>query len=109
MGLKFCSKCKSILKYVQEEDKMYLFCGRCEHKEPVKSEYVGSEYTTEEKVTVISEAEQKLRAMETSKSECPKCKHDTAFIWMVLLRGGDEAATQFFKCVKCGNTRRLYP
>ena len=58
---------------------------------------------------VISEAEKKLRAMETTKSECQKCKHDTAYIWMVQLRGGDEAATQFFKCVKCGNTRRLYP
>ena len=36
MGLKFCSKCKSILKYVQEDDGMYLFCARCENKEPVK-------------------------------------------------------------------------
>jgi len=40
--------------------------------------------------------------------ECPKCKHKEAYYWLVQTRAADEAATRFFKCVKCMHTWRAY-
>ncbi|MEA3414042.1 MAG: transcription factor S [Nanoarchaeota archaeon] len=40
--------------------------------------------------------------------ECSKCGHDKAYFWMVQTRSSDESPTKFFKCVKCGHTRRDY-
>ena len=39
---------------------------------------------------------------------CPKCGHDKAYFWTVQTRASDESPTKFFKCVKCGHTKRDY-
>jgi DNA-directed RNA polymerase subunit M len=40
--------------------------------------------------------------------KCPSCKHDRAYFWTVQTRASDESETKFFKCVKCGHTKREY-
>jgi len=40
--------------------------------------------------------------------ECPKCGNDRAYFWTVQTRASDESETKFFKCTKCGHTRREY-
>jgi len=39
---------------------------------------------------------------------CPKCENDKAYFWMVQTRSSDESPTKFFKCTKCGHTKRDY-
>lgn len=60
-----------------------------------------------ESIVVIS-PDQDIRVLPTIRTICPKCGNDTAYVWQVQTRGGDEASTQFFRCTKCGHTTREY-
>ncbi|MDO8467969.1 MAG: zinc ribbon domain-containing protein [Nanoarchaeota archaeon] len=40
--------------------------------------------------------------------KCPECGNDKAYFWTVQTRASDEAETKFYKCIKCGHTRREY-
>ena len=39
---------------------------------------------------------------------CKKCGKKTIYYWSVQTRTSDEAATDFFKCLTCGNMTRKY-
>ena len=40
--------------------------------------------------------------------KCPECGNERAYFWTVQTRASDEAETKFYKCVKCGHTKREY-
>ena len=40
--------------------------------------------------------------------KCKKCGNEKAYFWTVQTRASDESETKFFKCVKCGETKREY-
>ncbi|MFH1400441.1 MAG: transcription factor S [Nanoarchaeota archaeon] len=100
----FCPKCGALLRPQPGAKGMGCSCGYTDKnatpisiKESVKSK--------SEDVEVVDADEKTLPIADV---ECPKCKHDKAYYWLVQTRAGDEPETKFLKCVKCTHTWRDY-
>ena len=112
--MEFCPKCGMRLvleqKTANDEGHVLLVCPKCGYKKPVtREEHITPRvmgHLEQERITVISEEQAKIRTMPMTKVECPKCGNREAYWWMVQTRGADEASTQFFRCTKCGYTWR---
>ena len=102
--MKFCPKCKSIMLPKKQGDKAVFVChcgyseaGETRIKEAVKQE-----------IREIGIVEKQIETLPVVNAKCPHCSHREAYNWEIQTRSGDEAATQFFKCKKCGHTWREY-
>ena len=104
----FCPKCGSILVPKKEDTKKVLVCS-CGYKTTDTKSAIIRE-TIRSKVQLIEVVSDKteLETLPKMNVECPKCKHNSAYYWLVQTRAGDEPETRFNKCVKCGNVWRDY-
>lgn len=68
---------------------------------------LSSRHTPEKSILVIDK-EVKVEVLPKAKAECSNCGHTEAYYWEVQTRAGDEPATRFFKCTKCGHVWREY-
>ena len=101
--MEFCPKCGAVL--VQKIKN--AGCPRCNYSAKGKVRIRTSEKIDEKKdVPVIMEKDSETHP--TVSEECKECGNDKAFFWTVQTRASDEAETKFFKCTKCGVTRRDY-
>ena len=102
--MEFCPKCGSVL--VLKKKKMG--CPRCNYSSKQKAQKLKTSEKIDElkEVAVFSGKEESTLPIVTEK--CKECKHDKAYFCTVQTRSSDEAETKFFKCVKCGYTRREY-
>jgi len=102
--MEFCPKCGSVL--VQKTKN--LGCPRCSYASKTKPQKLKTSEKIEERkeVAVFSGKDESTLPIVTEK--CKKCGNDKAYFWTVQTRASDEAETKFFKCTKCGNTRREY-
>ena len=104
----FCPKCGSILVPKKEGNKRLLACS-CGYKDS-KSGMTLQENVPKPKdgkeVEVVTDGE--IETLPKTKQVCPKCGHQEAYYWTVQTRSADEAATRFFRCVKCSHTWREY-
>jgi transcription factor S len=109
--LRFCPKCETRLKPKPEEG--IVLCPKCGFKakkdgeEGVRKEAAAKISTGSDASLKVMEGES-VDALPTTNMECPQCKNDTAFWWMLQTRSADEATTQFFRCTKCSHTWRNY-
>lgn len=116
--MKFCPKNGSILMPKKEGTKTAFMCkdgGKITTKCKVCDLEVGDpkdmvikESVKEEKkdLEVIDKGE--LETLPITEGECPKCKNDKAYYWLVQTRASDEPQTKFMRCTKCGHTWRDY-
>lgn len=101
--MQFCPKCGAILVL---KTKNYG-CPRCNYSTKEKIKVTSSEKTEGKKeIVVVSEKDSQINPI--VEEQCPKCKHPKAYFWTLQTRASDESETKFFKCVKCGHTRRDY-
>jgi len=113
----FCPKCGTRLKLKQEEKKQpKLTCLKCGYAIALQTAQSKAETKSSKKkparaekasIKVVGE-EEDIKPLPTTRVECPKCGHDTAFWWMLQTRGGDEPTTQFYRCTSCNHTWRHY-
>ncbi len=103
----FCQRCGSILLPQKKGRKTIMVCS-CGYKEKNKESLVIKDEIKEKKADKIEVVDKKVEVLPKIKEECPKCQHPEAFYWMVQTRAADEAATRFFKCVKCQHNWRAY-
>ena len=103
----FCPKCGSILLPKKEGSKKLLACS-CGYKTGNVEQAKIKEIVAKKSfaVEVISKGE--LETLPKTKVQCPKCRHHTAYYWLVQTRAGDEPETKFLRCEKCEHTWRDY-
>jgi len=110
--MEYCPKCGNLLLPEKREGQTKLRCPRCgfERGAANPSSYrviKRAQHSPREAILVI-DREVKLETLPKARVECPRCGHLEAYYWEVQTRAGDEPATRFFRCVKCGFTWREY-
>jgi len=101
--MEFCPRCGAVLIQKKKRDG----CPRCNYsaKEKVKLK-TSEKMSTKEGIAIVKHKETEVDPVITD--VCKKCGNDKAYFWTIQTRASDEAETKFFKCTKCGHTRREY-
>lgn len=103
----FCQKCGALLVPKKQGNKTQLVCSSCGHSSKEKK----TNFILKEKVdkkTKIEVVDKKIEPLPKVDEQCPKCKFDKAYYWVVQTRASDEGETLFFKCTRCEHTWRKY-
>ena len=103
----FCPKCGSMLVPKKEDNKKQISCS-CGYKTAELDKVLIKEHVLkhDKKVEVVDRGE--LQTLPKTNIACPKCRHTTAYFWLVQTRAGDEPETKFLRCEKCEHTWRDY-
>lgn len=110
-AMEFCSSCGKRMVLKRTKDGPVFICPVCKCKKTTDSfaaVKAAAPKKPREKIVVIGKEDQGLKTNPTASIKCPKCENNLAYTWQVQTRAGDEGATQFFRCTKCGHTFRLY-
>lgn len=102
--MKFCPKCSSILMPKKHDGKAVFSC-HCGYFEEGNMKMTEAVKQEKKDIGVV---ENEIETLPIVKVKCPHCKNEEAYNWEIQTRAADEAATQFFKCKKCGHTWREY-
>jgi len=101
--MEFCPKCGAVLMTKIKNSS----CPRCNY---TKKGSIGLEI--KEKIGEHSEIPVIKKDLGSTapivNENCPECGHGKAYFWTLQTRASDESETKFFKCAKCGHTRRDY-
>lgn len=101
--MEFCPKCGSV---IVEKRKNYG-CARCNYSSKDRVKLKTSEKINEKKqLVVVKDKGDEIHPIVNE--DCKECGNNKAYFWTVQTRASDESETKFFKCTKCGHTRREY-
>lgn len=117
LSLKFCPKCRGLMRPAKIGGTMYLVCTRCGHRVEAASKEDLTAYsravkvqrTPRDKILVIDSTElPQTASLVRGGVSCPKCGHDEVYAWMMQTRSADEPPTRFYRCARCKYTWREY-
>ena len=101
--MEFCPKCGSVLITKLKNSG----CTRCGYTKKGQIKLETSEKM--EKRNEIPVINKEIGSTAPIVNErCPECGHEKCYFWTIQTRSSDESETKFFKCVKCGHTKRNY-
>ena len=101
--MEFCPKCGAVLIQKRKNDG----CIRCNYSSKKKIKIKTSETIGEKKpIAIVRDSGDEVHPVILD--DCKKCGNNKSYFWTVQTRASDEAETKFFKCTKCGHTRREY-
>ena len=107
--MNFCPKCGSLLQ-VTKKGTIYLRCPKCKYQielnqQGVKTNSVACGKSKE--IAVIDKKTASLRQLSTVNVICQTCGHTESETWQVEAANETIHSTvTFFRCTKCGATRR---
>jgi DNA-directed RNA polymerase subunit M/transcription elongation factor TFIIS len=107
--MNFCPKCGNLLQ-VTKKSTICLKCPKCKYQTELNQEKVKTNnvpcYKSKE-ITVIDKKAASLRQLPTVKVICQACGHTESETWQVETANETIHSTiTFFRCTKCGATRR---
>lgn len=106
MPIKFCPKCNSILKIINENNEKYLACSKCNLKE---------KYTENNKILMTENFKQKKLGTGAAENnpktgyefKCPECGNDKCRVIDLGIMYGDEDWIYLLQCTKCDYGERV--
>ena len=106
----FCPQCGTLLK-IANKGAPSLSCPKCRFKKLLKQNQTAKQhvhYGRPREIAVIDKNEEySLRPLPTVKAICPTCGNGESETWVVAIGGDTSPSTvTFFRCIKCGMTRR---
>jgi len=111
-SMEYCPKCGSLMLPQKRGEGTVLKCPKCGYEKAVSNPgaYKVTRVTkrSPEDAILVIDREIKVEVLPKTRVECPRCGHTEAYYWEVQTRAGDEPATRFFKCTKCGYVWREY-
>ncbi len=104
MTIKFCKKCKTLMKPYKEGGEVFLKCPKCGFKSKVD---LTSSENIPKKEKVGKGVSEDKNVFATYKHECSKCGHVGAEINDLGVQYSDEDNLFLAKCGKCGHSERI--
>jgi DNA-directed RNA polymerase subunit M/transcription elongation factor TFIIS len=108
--MNFCPQCGAMLQIVKKGEPS-LRCPKCKYRQPLKNEQTKQKIilpsSKSPEIAVIDRKAASLRQLPIVKMVCLTCGHTESEIWNV--EAADEtihSTITFFRCTKCGTTRR---
>jgi len=108
--MNFCPQCGTLLQIVKKGEAS-LRCPKCKYRQTIEPEKTKQKINVSHgkpiEIAVIDKKAASLRQLPTVKVVCLTCGHTESEIWNV--EAADEAihsTITFFRCTKCGATRR---
>jgi len=97
--MKFCSECGGLIVPVIGEK--YSVCRSCKRKYATEEEavIVDKRDSEQKDIKILDEEQSDFRT--TTSVTCPKCGEHKAEWTIRQMRGGDEAPTEFYRCLSC--------
>ena len=109
MEMNFCPECGALLQVAKKGTT--LRCPKCKYQKPLKQQETELKANIHSgkpvEIAVIDKKAASLRQLSTVRVVCPKCGHTESETWTVETANETIHATiTFFRCTKCGATRR---
>lgn len=107
--MNFCPECGALLKVANKGTT--LRCPKCKYKKPLKqgdtTQKTNVHLGKSVEIAVIDKKTASLRQLPTVKIVCPECGYTESETWTVeTANEAIHATVTFFRCTKCGATRR---
>jgi DNA-directed RNA polymerase subunit M/transcription elongation factor TFIIS len=105
----FCPECGSLLQ-VSKKGAIHLGCPKCKYKTELNQHKIKSNNVAcikSKEIAVIDKNTAALRQLSTVNVVCQTCGHNHSETWQVEAANETVHSTvTFFRCIKCGTTRR---
>jgi len=109
MSLRFCPRCRTLMRPVKTQNGNVLKCPKCGYEESAVGQSLSVRTVIGRKPTdtpiIIKEESTNLPK---TRAICPKCGNEEAYYWIQQTRAADEPPTRFYRCTRCGHTWREY-